>query len=392
MTAFPRSAGALPRFATPPKFPVGLQSWGPSGKGQVRSVKNMGRTWDEAYAILDAQNPSMRALVELINRSMRSGLVWDVQHPYWHFLKGVGGGSPQAFSIRQIIQAPEDFSQWLNLGTPTITTGQADPYGTTNATLIGDDDAAALEGKQLPTGLIPFTGNAVKTLAFFCKANTAPENLIELRDQTASVNRMACTITWQLGIPVISAVTGTLLRVIPYNNGWWRLLFQTTAVTAANAHTINVRIGPSVGSTGNTFFFGFNAWDAAVCGPYRGPSNLGPYALPTAQEGSELYVQAAPSSTVAWLRQGDLIDCVGSPVVLDVTGQVDTDAAGGAIIPISPPLFAPSYYIPHGTSIIVDPTAITFSAVIDKVQGSPAIDSTQYLDAGLVVSWREVAG
>src|SRR5882672_12470539 len=94
MPAFPRAAGAYPRLATPPLFPGGLQSWGQAGKGQLRAVQAMGRTWDEVFPVLDGGRQSVRALIEAINRSRREGIFWDVQHPYWHSRFGLGGGSP----------------------------------------------------------------------------------------------------------------------------------------------------------------------------------------------------------------------------------------------------------------------------------------------------------
>lgn len=94
MANFPRATGALPILASVPQFPVGLQSWGQSGKGQMRAVQNMGRTWTETYPVLDASLASVRALIAAINQSRREGTVWSVQHPYWHQTLGVRGGSP----------------------------------------------------------------------------------------------------------------------------------------------------------------------------------------------------------------------------------------------------------------------------------------------------------
>lgn len=95
MATFPRTAGALPRFATIPSFPNGLQSWAQSGKAQVRSVTNMGRMWTETYPVLDTSLASVRALIANINKSMREGTLWQVQHPYWGQTRlGAGGGTP----------------------------------------------------------------------------------------------------------------------------------------------------------------------------------------------------------------------------------------------------------------------------------------------------------
>jgi len=90
---FPRGVGAKPRLVTPMRFPVAAQSWGQSGKGQVRALQNMGRVWQEVYPILDTKLATVRALIEALNRSLREGVLWDVQHPYWQQRLGSGAGS-----------------------------------------------------------------------------------------------------------------------------------------------------------------------------------------------------------------------------------------------------------------------------------------------------------
>lgn len=94
MPTFPRGLGAMPRLAPAPRFPGGLQSWGQSGRGQARAVNNMGRTWEETYAILDTSRQTVRALLRAINQAMREGTVWDIQHPYYMRRFGLGGGAP----------------------------------------------------------------------------------------------------------------------------------------------------------------------------------------------------------------------------------------------------------------------------------------------------------
>lgn len=93
MPTFPRADGAMPRLVTPPRFPVASQSWSQSGKGQVRALQNMGRVWQEVYPTLDTKLAAVRALFEALNRSLREGIVWDVQHVYWQQRLGSGAGS-----------------------------------------------------------------------------------------------------------------------------------------------------------------------------------------------------------------------------------------------------------------------------------------------------------
>lgn len=205
-TTFPRGAGAMPRMATPPRFPGALQSWGQSGKGQYRSMQNMGRMWTEIYGPLDTANPNVRALLAALNQSLREGTLWSVQHPYWQVRKGVGGGTP----------------------------------------LI--------------------------------------------------------------------------------NGG--------------------------------------------------------------GQSGSAIVVDGAPVNTTAWLRAGDLLVIAGGAVVYDVVADVNTDASGGASIPINPPIFVGREPI-DGTAVTIDPTAITFTAHLVAISDYPDMDNSRFLQAGLTLTWRE---
>lgn len=122
MPNFPRNAGALPRLASPMRFPGALQSWGISGRGQLRSVTNMGRMWTETYPVLDTANVNVRALLQAINQSLREGTVWSVQHPYWHVRKGAGGGTPlvngasQTGSSLIVDGASASITNWLRQG------------------------------------------------------------------------------------------------------------------------------------------------------------------------------------------------------------------------------------------------------------------------------------
>lgn len=117
-----RAAGARPRLVTPPRFPGHLESLGQSGKGQHRAVMAMGRTWEEVYPLLDGSNPNVRALIQQINKALREGTLWDVQHPYWQKRKGAGGGLPQVNGANQsgsvlvVDGAPLTQFNWLRAG------------------------------------------------------------------------------------------------------------------------------------------------------------------------------------------------------------------------------------------------------------------------------------
>jgi len=386
--AFPRAAGALSRLATVPSFIEAPRNWTQMGRSAAHGFQQFGRTWDETYPVLDTANPNVRALLESINRGWREGLVWDVQHPYWGNRKGAGGGNPQLHCPAQIVPDPENISSWAVSGTPVFAGSQNDPFGNKAAYGVTDDDAAAFE---TVFRAVTFTGDGEKAFSMFFRQGSAPSVWLRIWDGTAATERHRILVTWTGGAPTLTTGAGSGTRNVPedYGNGWWRISGTALGVVAANANNLEFGIGPfAASSTGSVFAFGGNAWDSNVEGPYRGPSYPGPLGVPLTQEGSVLYVRGAPASTSKWLRQGDLIDAVGFPVVLDVTADVDTDANGGARIPINPPIFS-GQQAADGIGLIIEPTTLFFSAVIADVHDYPAMDGSRYIDAGMTITWRE---
>ena len=206
MAAFPRNAGAMPRLATPMRFPSGLQAWGDSGRGQGRAVQNMGRTWDEVYSVLDCNRQSVRAFIEAVNRSMRSGLIlWDVQHPYWHSRFGLGGGTPlvngagQTGSNLIVDGASNSITNWLRggdiikvVGAPVVIDVTADVN--TN----GSGQATIPIHPPIFVGAAPADNAAVEinpASIFFLAAITAVQDF-PLMDSSRYIDA-GLTLTWR---------------------------------------------------------------------------------------------------------------------------------------------------------------------------------------------------
>jgi len=389
---FPRLPGARSRIASIPRFPSALQAWSQSGKGQLRAVQNMGRVWRETYPLLDLSNPNVRALVQAINQSIREGTIWNVQHPYWQVRKGVGGGSAVINSPPQLVTQPENFghADWtIWVGTPTLTSGQGDPFGGTAAYQINDDSAASPEAIQ---ATVAFTGDGTKSIALFLRAGTATKTTFGIFDNTAAAWRAQVDVTWTAGVPSAAIVTGggSVFPIEVIGGGWYRIAVSVNSVVAGNSNRFLIYGADTTNATtGTTFIFGANAWNSVTSAAYRGPSNPGPAGNPTGQMGSSLYIRGGPNSTTAWLRAGDLIQVAGATVVFDGTGQVDTNGVGGAIIPISPPIFEGASP-PDGAVVEINPANIFFRAVLVDVQDLPNIDTTSYIDPGMTLTWREL--
>src|SRR5690242_6737784 len=144
--AFPRAPGILSRLVTPPSLIAAPRNWTEAGRSASHGQQQFGRTWQEAYPLLDTANPSVRLLLEAINRGWRESLVWDVQHPYWQNRKGSGAfGGALLHCPAQLVPDPENFAAWSKAGTPVLTPSQVDPFGGRAAWSVADDDVAAAE-------------------------------------------------------------------------------------------------------------------------------------------------------------------------------------------------------------------------------------------------------
>lgn len=225
-------------------------------------------------------------------------------------------------SRTQLVTQPENFGAWSQNGTPTLTSGQADPFGGTSAYLIADTDPATVQRVFLP---ITFTGDGTKAIAIFLRASATPpaNDVIGLWDNTASVWRNKVNVTWTAGVPSlgIGAGGGTLFPVENWGAGWYRCLFSVTNVVAANANQLFV--GSDVAaSTGSHYVFGANAWDALFPSSYQGPSlttrngeGLG-WAFPYAPMAAWRYVKFVERGTFFNVAEGGAsprIHQIGSP-------------------------------------------------------------------------------
>ncbi|MEO7667599.1 MAG: hypothetical protein ABIU97_11295 [Dehalococcoidia bacterium] len=114
-----------------------------------------------------------------------------------------------------------------------------------------------------------FTGNAVKAFEIIVKQGTSTSSVIRLRDGTAGLDRLLATITWTGAVPVLTMTTGTDLTGAMEQlgtSGAYILKMQTTAVTAANAHLLELYPATTsvlgVGGTGTIYWGAVQLEDA----------------------------------------------------------------------------------------------------------------------------------
>lgn len=165
-----------------------------------------------------------------------------------------------------LCQRGEDFSTvWTDVGTPTLSAGTT-TNGALSLSTVGDDSAAALEGK---IQTITFTGDAVKAISLYVKKGTSTSSVIRVRDTSAPADRLLAAITWSGTTPVVTMTTGTDLTGTPEqhgSSGIYRLSFATSSVTAANTNSLQIYPATdaalSVGNVGTIECGGVQAEDA----------------------------------------------------------------------------------------------------------------------------------
>ena len=92
---------AVPSGSTWPKFPTGLDSWGQSGKPQLRSVNQVGRTWEESYPPLKASAANTRAFIAYINQLWNQRTIFTIKHPHLETPIGVPVDNMYAYGANQ---------------------------------------------------------------------------------------------------------------------------------------------------------------------------------------------------------------------------------------------------------------------------------------------------
>lgn len=181
---------------------------------------------------------------------------------------GADVGLLMEYARTNLVTQSENFGAWTTFGTPTLLSGQSDPFGGTGAYLVTDDDPAAVEGFYWA---VTFTGDGTKAVSIFAKSSTAASSVIRLHDITASAARLLAVITWA-STPSVACTAGAFIRQRQGVNGWWRFDFQATGVVAANTNRVYAYPAETSyiagTSTGGTYFYGAQAEDAAYPSSY----------------------------------------------------------------------------------------------------------------------------
>lgn len=151
-------------------------------------------------------------------------------------------------------------TNWTLASGLTRTSGQADPYGGTNAWLLTDDSTSQFEGL---VGAVVFSTNGQHPFSLFLRQGTTSSTsgtVFRIQSSTGAV-RGAVTATWSSGIPTqaMSLGASTFAKPERYRGGWWRFTAATsTGLLSTQSNQIHIYPAGvvSVGRKGNVYAFG----------------------------------------------------------------------------------------------------------------------------------------
>ncbi len=169
-------------------------------------------------------------------------------------------------AIENLVTGSENFTGtgWSAVGTPTRTAAAHTASGVT-LDLIGDDDAGSVEYYRQT---VAFTADGVKAIAIHLKEGTSPAADGSQIALAGASTRLNSRITWVSGVPSVAMLTGTHLGTDPMAGGVYRILFATTAVTAADTNILQVIPVATSGQTGNVYAGGVQAVNATIPSSY----------------------------------------------------------------------------------------------------------------------------
>lgn len=115
--------GAFNRLIVPdgsvyPKFPMGFDSWGQSGKGQFRDAMQIGRTWTETYPPFKHTDQAGMAFLSYVNQLYRERTVFEISYYHRRTPFGTISGNMYVWGVSQTgttIQVSRDTGSQLGI-------------------------------------------------------------------------------------------------------------------------------------------------------------------------------------------------------------------------------------------------------------------------------------
>lgn len=242
-------------------------------QGAVRTSRLLWhwRAADLSLTPLTGQVPSFTRATRGGYVQSRNGAMRDVGHTEPRFtmldLDGNGTFDTPALVLEgqmsNLCGFSEDYTNWTTAGTGAALTANALFCGDIALSLLASTDTSDTFWLRA----ITFTGADAQKRSvsvFIKKGPSPPSNFsrVIIQDTTAGfASRLWGNVSWNAdGSPSVAMVAGTLVRTLNCGNGIYRLEFQTTAITVANAH--RVVCSPGSSTIGNVYMGGVQVTDS----------------------------------------------------------------------------------------------------------------------------------
>ena len=182
-----------------------------------------------------------------------------------HWMTSPGSCGPREFptllledSRENLIDESEDFNTWNVAGTPGRSSGQADPYGGTNAFRLEDDSTVSVEFIDTTLSI---DAAATPGMSIWLKQGTTP-SLTDVRVilvSSGSTDAIDMGIAFSSGEPTVILTAGSTASFVQerWRDDWWRIGMTSTVAVSTGAAWL-MRIVPARGATniGDVFVFG----------------------------------------------------------------------------------------------------------------------------------------
>ncbi len=236
---------------------IGTPVWSDSG------TTLSGGSWTVGLPLTNLQDRRLHVLARTTNAQLTSTLVrWDLgaaRAVRCVMVPKHSCSSGASYRVRHLVAEPvietSAIDTWVDAaGTPTVTTGQTDPFGGTRAVLIEDNDTLTDERKRLN---VTFAADGTRAVAWSIKQGTATTCYLRVRDNTAGVTRLQVTATFTAGVPtlVADAGSGTVFEPVALGNGWYACRALVDNIVAANTNQLLVGINFDPAATGTALFY-----------------------------------------------------------------------------------------------------------------------------------------
>lgn len=184
-----------------------------------------------------------------------------------HWLSTASSRGPRTFPVlllepfrtnRVLSNRNLNTTNWSWNGTGTVTTGQADPWGGTNATLVNDATTTVTVERRQPI-ILTGAGTTRAVLSLLLKPHsTVGTGSFRLYTTNAATTHIRGTVTWSSGLPTVTAAVGTLVaQPERYRNGYFRFQVRSTGTLTTGNRFVGIRpASTAVGSKGGLLVTG----------------------------------------------------------------------------------------------------------------------------------------